>query len=348
MNKNRFSRREILSGFLKSTFGCLLIPFIGRSSAGKTASSENYNFGSGLHAIITGSGSAMPDPERGNASAAIVIDGTILQFDCGRKTMDNLMLAGVNPVKVDYIIFTHLHFDHIATYDYFIMSSWIAGRQKHFKVFGPLGTVKMSDEALYGKNELMVKWWSKVRYKTINGKRQYLPRKTVEPGVEPPVMVKDIGSGVVLEEKNFKVTATEVKHWDAGSATKSLGYRIDSPYGSIAISGDTGPTQNMVDLAKGVDLLIHECVYPDDIPRGGHTHPTELGKLAQEAQVKKLMPTHLGPFTSVKAAVEMSSPFYGSRRRLDMFAEFISAIKKHYRGPVIMAEDAMVIAVGKP
>ena len=94
----------------------------------------------------------MPDPERGNASAAVVVDGTILQFDCGRRTMDNLMLAGVNPVKVDYIIFTHLHFDHIATYDYFIYSSWIIGRQKPFKVIGPPGTIKMSEGALEGKN----------------------------------------------------------------------------------------------------------------------------------------------------------------------------------------------------
>jgi len=359
MNNKKFSRRDILRGFLGSSLGCFTIPLLGKLPCKQRNRPKSYDFDKGMYAIITGSGSAMPDPERGNASAAVVIDGTILQFDCGRKAMDNLMLAGINPVNVDYIIFTHLHFDHIATYDYFIVSSWIAGKKEPFKVFGPPGTTDMSNGALFGKNKLNVKWWSKIRYRTVSGKREYLQPETEGPGNKPPVRVRDIDSGVIIEDKSLKVTATEVNHWGSdldakteanhwgpGLGTKSLAYRIDSPYGSVAISGDTGPTQNMIELAKGADLLIHECVYPDDTQRTGHTHPTELGKLAQEAQVKKLVATHLGPFTSVEAAIEMSSPFYGSQQRLDMIAEFASAIKRNYHGPVIMAEDAMVFEVG--
>ena len=348
MRIKRFSRRDVLRNLLGGAIG---IPFLGYSSTKKAPHLETDKFEKGMQVIITGSGSALVDPLRGNASAAVVVDGTILLFDCGRQVMDNLTFAGINPVDVDYIIFTHLHFDHIATYDYYIISSWIAGREKPFKVFGPPGTIKMSEGALFGKNELNTKWW--------------MNRRNGEP---PPVEVKDIGPGLILDERNIKVTATEVSHWGPGLGTTSLGYRVDSSYGSVAISGDTGPTQNMIDLAKGVDVLVHECTVPDpgmqkggqfsqrdpsrgvDLSQGktGHTNPTALGLLAKKAQVKKLVPTHLPCYMSVDAAVENFSLYYGPRQPRGIWTEFISAIKRQYSGPVIMAENAMVIDLGKP
>ena len=70
-----------------------------------------------MQLVITGSGSALPDPLRGGASCAVVIDGTVLQFDCGRRVLENLMLVGINPMKIDHLFFTHMHFDHISDYD---------------------------------------------------------------------------------------------------------------------------------------------------------------------------------------------------------------------------------------
>jgi len=304
-----------------------------------------------MYAVITGSGSALPDPQRGSAGAAVVVDGTILQFDCGSRTMENLMLAGINPAEVDYIVLTHLHHDHVASYDYFVMTSWIAGRRNPFRVFGPKGTVDMSDKALNGKMALHVSYSEK------RGRGK------------PPVEVKDIGPGIVVEEKDFKVTATEVPHWGETEGTTTLGYRIDSPYGSVVISGDTGPSQNIVDLAQGADLLVHECCQPDagmqvggefskvrkenehiDLgsPGRGHTSPSELGFVAQKARVKKLVATHLPPYMSVDAAVEMSSKYYGPRQPRGIWTELISAVKKYYDGSFVVGEDAMVIEIGKP
>ena len=68
------------------------------------------------------------------------------------------MRVGINPVNIDYIFFTHLHFDHIATYDYFIISSWIAGRRDPYKVFGPPGTAAMSNGALHHMHEMDVRF----------------------------------------------------------------------------------------------------------------------------------------------------------------------------------------------
>jgi ribonuclease Z len=269
--------------------------------------------------------------------------------------MDNLMLAGVNPIKVDYLFFTHLHFDHIATYGYYVMSSWIGGRKKPFEVLGPSGTTEMSKGALHGMLEMDVRF---VKHLLATWPEDMQDR----PATEIPVNVKDVGAGLVLEGKNFKVTATETPHYDPALHMTSLGYRVDSPYGSVAISGDTAPSQNMVELAKGVDLLIHECAIPDygmttggklrgperdtGEPSWGHTAPSQLGKLAQQARVKKLVATHLAPYTSVQAAVDMSSIYYGPRQENGIWQRFASAIKSNYGGPVLLAEDAMVIKIG--
>ncbi len=61
----------------------------------------------GMKACILGSGSALPDPERGNPSQAIVVDDEIVLIDCGERTTVNLVTAGINPLDVDYFFFTH-------------------------------------------------------------------------------------------------------------------------------------------------------------------------------------------------------------------------------------------------
>lgn len=338
---------------LRTLFGS----FIGAGLAGSLTAVARAalpgNLQKGMHAVITGSGSALPDPQRGNASAAVIVDGAMLQFDCGRKAMDNQMRAGIDPVDVDFIFFTHLHFDHIATYDYYLISSWIAGRQKPFKVFGPPGTRSMNEGALamHGLDVRFVK-------AIVDSWPESMPRR---PASRPPVEVTEIGAGEVLKTKQFRVTAVETAHFPKQWGWKSLGYRVDSRYGSVAISGDTAPTEKMVELAHGVDLLIHECVMPDygmtrggkfslkmdtSKPRTGHTTPSELGRLAAKAKVGRLVATHLPPYTSVPAAREMSSMYYGPGEGPEIWDKFTRAIEAHYTGPVVLAQDAMVFSIG--
>ena len=309
----------------------------------------------GMQLIITGSGSALPDPLRGGASCAVVIDGTILQFDCGRRVLENLMLVGINPMKIDHLFFTHLHFDHISDYNYFAITNWIAGREKTVYVYGPVGTEGMSDGAIrhmhsmdYDFIHVILKNWP--------------PHMTKRPQGEPPFEVRDINPGVALETDHFKVSCLETKHLP-DPAMKSLGYRIDSDYGSVAISGDTAISEGMKTLAKDVDILVHECAKPDlgmtqggkfslkdfhndelmkERPQTGHTSPTQLGLLANEVKVKKLIAYHLAPYTSVPAAIEMSSLYLGPSPGPSIWAEFTSAMKKNYLGPVILAEDRMI------
>ena len=246
----------------------------------------------GMQLIITGSGSALPDPLRGGASCAVVVDGTVLQFDCGRRVLENLMLVGINPMKIDHMFFTHLHFDHISDYDYYAITNWIAGRQDTVYVYGPAGTEAMSEGAIRYMHAMNVDFIGTIL-------EHWPPHMAARPRETPPYEVRDIGPGTVLETDSFRVSCLETKHLPDPSV-KSLGYRVDSDYGSVAISGDTAVSDGMKILAKDVDILVHECVKPDlgmtsggkfslkdfhkeelmkERPQTGHTSPTQLGQL---------------------------------------------------------------------
>lgn len=359
-------RRSILGMF----FGAAMVNTVapGRSSvsaaagrsAGGTPDTQVDLDWRGMQLVITGSGSALPDPMRGGASCAVVVDGVVLQFDCGRRVLENLMLVGISPMGIDHLFFTHLHFDHISDYDYFAITDWIAGRQELVNVYGPPGTMDMSSGAIKRMHEVNYEFIQVI----LDNWPPHLARR---PRREPPFRVRDIGPGTVLETDRVKVTTMETRHFP-NPATKSFGYRIESDYGSIAISGDTAVSDAMKVLAKDVDILVHECVKPDlgmtsggkfsleafhdpdlmqERPQTGHTSPTQLGRLAQEANAKKLIAYHLAPYTSVPVAVEMSELYLGPSPGAQIWGEFIHAMKENYDGPVVLAEDRMVFTLGR-
>jgi ribonuclease Z len=318
----------------------------------------------GMHVVMTGTGSAFPDPQRAGASVAVIVDGTILQFDFGRGVMENMMLADINPLDVDYVFFTHHHFDHIASYDYFVISAWIGARQKPVRVFGAPGTQQMHDGAV---NKMHASDYEFVQFITEN----WPPSINLKPTKEPPFQVNDVMPGVIIDTEKFKVTAVSTPHYPSKDKL-SLGYRVDTKYGSVVISGDTGPSKALTELAMNADLLIHELVKPDPgmlkggkfaskdfqkdakrdfnksqskRPQTGHTSPSDLGKLANAANVKRLVAYHLAPYSSVDKAIEMVELYTGPRPGPHIWAEMTHAVKKYYRGPFVLAEDGMIFTI---
>lgn len=86
----------------------------------------------------------------------------------------------------------------------------------------------------------------------------------------------------------------------------SFAIRIDTPYGaSLTFSGDTAFCSELIDLARGSDVLLCEASWehPGEHPEGVHMSGTEAGRTAREAGVRMLVLTHIPPWTDT-AAVE--------------------------------------------
>ena len=114
----------------------------------------------------------------------------------------------------------------------------------------------------------------------------------------------------VFEDDRVKVTATLVQH---APVFPAFAFRFDTDTGSVTFSGDTGPSENLVELATGSDILVHEAIaaqwvaqrHPeprDDAAEaeyqhliGAHTTIEDVGGVAERAGVKKLVLNHLVP-----------------------------------------------------
>ncbi|MGW5625309.1 MBL fold metallo-hydrolase [Streptomyces olivaceus] len=113
----------------------------------------------------------------------------------------------------------------------------------------------------------------------------------------------------VFEDDAVRVTATLVDHRPVFPA---FAFRFDTDAGSVTFSGDTCRCDNVIRLAQGSDVLVHEANDVDFIAqflpeprtpgqqakldhlRAAHTSPQEAGEVAQAAGVSTLLLTHLG------------------------------------------------------
>ncbi len=98
----------------------------------------------------------------------------------------------------------------------------------------------------------------------------------------------------------------------------------------MVLSGDTGPSENLIRFSQGVDLLIHEVRLAGPGPGGrgmSHTTPEEAGEI----------------FTRVKPGLALYSHILPPDAPAN---DFIVATRKTYDGPLEVGEDLMTIEVG--
>jgi ribonuclease BN (tRNA processing enzyme) len=125
----------------------------------------------------------------------------------------------------------------------------------------------------------------------------------VPPRLDAPIQV--------WEDGDVTITATLVDHHPIAPA---FAYRFDTPDGSVVVSGDTTVSENLIDLARGADYLVHEVIDPAWVDRlvaslppgiGGpvgehllsaHTTIEQVGRdVAEPAGVANLVLSHMVP-----------------------------------------------------
>lgn len=285
-----------------------------RSSALKRAAARKPNATS---LVMLGTGMPRPDPACFGPATAVVFDGRVFLFDAGAGVMRRMAAAGLSIRGPEAVFITHLHSDHTLGYPDLILTSWVMGRRDKLQAYGPRGLKKMTKHILAA--------WDEDIHVRIEG----LERQTTT-GYK--VDVHEFDGGLVYDKDSVRVTAIPVEH---GCWKQAYGFRIDTPDRSIVISGDTRPTEAIVEASRGVDLLVHE-VYPHtqalpELRIGGEVWPTymgefhtsdlELGVIAALAKPKRLVLHHIVRHGSDDA-------------------ELLAGIRAGgYKGPVIVAQD---------
>ena len=282
---------------------------------------------------MLGTGTPTPTPFRFGSSHVLEVAGEYLMFDCGPAATHKLVKAGLWPTQVDYLFFSHHHFDHDVDYPCFLLCRWdqSIGKENQLQVYGPTLTETITERILGEDVGAFAHDW-KARINLPGSQRVFVNRGGTLPRKPPSVSVKDVGPGLIHTGKEWKVTAAVGEH--AQPWLDSLAYRIDSAEGSIVFTGDTEPCQSVIDLARGADLMLcmcwdHQSVMEQVGESEGQCGTVGAGQMAQEAGVKRLALVHTGPRLCQHPEMEKG----------------IGDIKKVYDGELVFGEELMVLEV---
>lgn len=257
---------------------------------------------------VLGVGTPTPTPTRFGSAFAMRIGDETLMLDCGPAATHKLVKAGLWPTDVDYLFFTHHHFDHDIDYPCFLLCRWdqSVGSENELQVFGPTLTERITRGILDENEGVFAHDW-KARVGHSLSQRIHVNRGGTLPRKPPSVNARDVAPGPVFSGVDWQVTAAHAEH--VQPFLDSLAYRFDTPAGSVVFTGDTQPCESVTRLAKDADVMLCMCWDDQEIMDADGESPGQCGtlgaaRMAQAAGVKRLALVHIGPHLSQPGARE--------------------------------------------
>jgi ribonuclease BN (tRNA processing enzyme) len=274
--------------------------------------------------LLGTAGGPTPKTDRSAPANAIVVGGDIYVIDCGNGVARQMVEAGLDLGHIRDVFITHQHSDHNADYGNLLLLAWATDLHTPVDTYGPPPLKRMTELFLE-----MDAYDVGIREKDEG-------RPPLKPLIHPHEITR---GGPVMHDDNVKVTAALVQH---PPVTPAFAYRFDCPDRSIVFSGDTRPSEDLVELARGADILVHEVIDLHAIDQvvkdeamatrlrahleAAHTPMSEVGQIATKAGVKTLVLNHFVPGTP---------PIPDS--------VWYDAVKPHFNGQLVIGHDLMVL-----
>jgi ribonuclease Z len=196
-----------------------------------------------LRVYVCGSASPL-GMGQAQACIAVITPEHFYLIDSGAGSTDNIGRLGLPAGKLDGILLTHFHSDHIAEIYEVNLNSWVQGRPQPLTIIGPQGVAEVTAavNAIYRQDRI---------YRTGHHGEDLLP---------PALGIlehKTIIPGVIFEDGDLKITAYTGEHPPIHPA---VGYRFDYRGRSVVISGDSNVTAETLKIVEGADLLLHDAL----------------------------------------------------------------------------------------
>jgi len=243
--------------------------------------------------IILGTADSVPDAEHNNTHMAVVgCAGTVL-IDCSGTPTVQLKKAGILLDDISDLILTHFHPDHVGGVPMLLMNMWLMGRTRPLRIYGLHHCLERCEHMMGFYNWENWPNFFPVSFHRLS-ERERIP---------------------LLEKEDFQLLSSPVRH-----VIPTIGLRMESRTSArvIAYSCDTEPCPDVVRLAAGADILIHEAAGAIV----GHSSASQAGAIAREAGVAKLYLIH-----------------YPTDR--DVHSSMLVQAEETFSGKVELAEDFM-------
>jgi len=243
---------------------------------------------------ITGTGTPEHRPNRAGPGVLVRSGDVALQFDAGRGTVMRLAAAGQSLPGLDALFVTHHHSDHMVGIPDLVMTRWLDDvervGQPDLPIYAPDG------EAANIIERMLDVWQDEMEMRRAHTHRPNRPAMDVKrfsASKDDPVLV--------VRQGDLLVTAIAVEH---DPVVPAVAYRIDTPDGSVVISGDTAICRQIGEMSRDADVLVHEAMRADglegvvsdpDALAAYHSECSQIGSMAQRVGVRRLVLTHLLP-----------------------------------------------------
>ncbi len=246
--------------------------------------------------VFLGTSNAIPDVNHENTFMALAAKEHLVLVDCPINPLRRLKQAGMDLRDVTDLALTHFHPDHVSGVPSMLMVSWLLGRTRPMDIYGLSSTLervqKMMD--LYDW-----KAWENFFPITFH--------ETPEPGISQ-----------ICEDPEVRIFAGRVRHM-----IPAMGLRFESASKVVAYSCDTSPCEEVVELARQADILVHEA----SGAAFGHSSAAQAGEIASRANAWALYLIH-----------------YPTGEDFDP-PGLIEQARQTFKGPVSLAEDFMEITL---
>jgi len=303
-----------------------------------------------LRLTFLGTAAAQPTLRRNLTGLAVRRERELYLVDCGEGTQRQLIHYGAG-FDVSAIFFTHFHADHYLGAIGFLRTLSMQERHEPLDVYGPRPARSLLKTMLFTGAE---RFHFEIRiHEVAPGERVrrdgcdwlafatdhrtpslgWALREDVRPGRFHPERAEALGvpKGPLYGTLQRGETITL-----PGGRTVRPEEVLEAPRRgrSVAVTGDTRPSQATVDAARGADLLVHDCTFGDaESDRARETmHSTarEAGAVAREAGAAHLVLTHL------------------SSRYDREWQPLVEQARETFSGRVDVAQDGMVVEVPLP
>jgi ribonuclease Z len=249
--------------------------------------------------IFLGTAGAIASAQRDNTSLLFVDDsGEKILIDCPGSPVTKLAKLGLDYREISNLVLTHTHVDHIYGVPSLLHSQYRLGNKVN----------------IFATQECLLLIRGLISFHRLEDPKKF-------PQVSFRTIQANKNGFLFLENEKTVISSFSVKH-----NPESIGIKIYLKDTSLSCiySGDTAFSRTIIEIARGADYLIHDCACPSRFAKDleeMHTSALTLGEIAEEAQVKTLIPIHF--LTEIDFKME----------------EIESEIRKNFSGNLIVPSD---------